>query len=62
METFQTIIKKIPEALKNLNGANVTVVQNYIQNVVMSVLKDNELIERLKKGERDKVLVEISKL
>lgn len=64
MESFQSAIKKILVALNTMGirekqGANV---QNYIVNLILTVLKDPELTKRLQNNELDKIIQEIKDL
>lgn len=64
METFQTAIKKILPALNQLGVREKQgkVVQNYITNLIITVISDPELKKRLTTGELEKIITEIKEL
>ncbi len=64
MERVEEIIRKIPLALKNLGmqGEQAKMLQNYVHNLVLKVLEDEELVKRLKNDEIEQVIKEIKEL
>ena len=62
MEKTSDIIKKIPIALANLGYKEAKLLQNYVSNVVLAILSDTELQDRIKNGEIDKIIQEIKEI
>ncbi len=64
MESFQSALKKLPTALKNMSidEKSARMLENYFSNLIIVILQDTELVNRLKQDKLAEVLKEIKEL